>query len=137
MHTSIAIDSVTPALLQEGEPIRVSFSVELPATSDARVVTVTLLTDDARLQLVEHGCEESPPEKLLQAQPGTRMTKAMTVSISRRKGLVEDANSKMTPSPLRILARLKTDRGEALGFATSMEIHVAGLPRKNETKIFS
>ena len=64
MHQSIVIDSVSPAILQEGEPIRVSFSVDLPATSDARVVTITLLTDDARLQLIEHGGEDTPPEKL-------------------------------------------------------------------------
>ena len=137
MHQSIVIDSVTPSLLQEGEPIRVSFSVDLPATSDARVVTVTLLTDDARLQLVEHGGEDSPPEKLLPAQAGVKISKTMTVNISRRKGLVEDASTKLMPSPLRILARLKTDRNEALGFASSLEVLVAGLPRKNETKIFS
>ncbi len=137
MHKSIVIDSVTPSLLQEGEPVRVAFSVDLPAGSDARVVTVTLLTDDARLQLIEHGGEESPPEKLLPAQPGARISRTMTVSVTRRKGLVEDTSSKLTPSPLRILARLKTDRGDATGFATSTEVLVAGLPRKNETKIFS
>ena len=137
MHKSIVIDSVTPSLLQEGEPIRVCFSIDLPANSDARVVTVTLLTDDARLQLVEHGGEDSPPEKLLPAQPGAKISKTMTVSISRRKGLVEDTSLKLTPSPLRILARLKTDRNDGLGFASSSEVMVAGLPRMNETKIFS
>ncbi len=137
MHKSIVIDSVSPAILQEGEPIRVSFSVDLPATSDARVVTITLLTDDARLQLIEHGGEDTPPEKLLPAQPGARISKTMTVSISRRKGLVEDTSNKLMPSPLRILARLKTDRNEGLGFASSIEVMVAGLPRKNETRIFS
>ena len=137
MHRAITIDAVAPTTVHQAEPIRVTFSVDLPANSDARVVTVTLLTDDARLQLVEHGSEESPPEKLLPAQPGTRLTRTMTVSIHRRKGLVDDSAAKNAPSPLCIVARLKTDRDDLAGFGTSPEILVADLGRKQEPKIFA
>jgi len=136
MTCSIAIDSIIPACIEESEPFRVTWSVSLAEEGPARNAVVTLLTDDARLVLLDHGSHDSPPERPVQLLPGQRVTKTSTVQIQRRKGLVDENSRDGSGSPLWVLARVRDEREEVLAAGAAFEVHIAGLAKRSNPRIF-
>ena len=137
MSCSISIDSVVPAAIEESEPFRVTWSVVLGEDSGSRNAVVTLLTDDARLVLLDHGSHDSPPERTIQLTPGQTLTRTSTVQIQRRKGLVDENSRDGSASPLYVLARVRDEREEVLAAGAAFEIQVAGLAKRPTPRIFA
>ena len=136
MTCSISIDSIVPANIDENEPFRVTWSVSLAEESPARNAIVTLLTDDARLVLLDHGSHDSPPERPVQLLPGQRLTKVSTLQIQRRKGLVDENSRDGSGSPMCVLARVRDEREEVLAAGATFEVQVAGLAKRSTPRIF-
>lgn len=97
---------------------------------------MTLLTDDARLMLIDHGTHESPPERVLPVTPGAKVTKTTTAQIQRRKGLVDESSRDGSPAPIFLHARVKNDRDEIIADGAGIEVMIAGLAKRSSPRIF-
>ncbi len=136
MACSIHIDSVTPSTVIENEPFKVTWTVAAAEDFDVRNLTVALMTDDARLVLVDHNSQDSPPEKQIQVSPGARATKTTQVVIQRRKGLVDELSRDGSSSGIFLHARARNERDEIVADGAALEVQVAGLPRRTMPRIF-
>ena len=132
----ITIDSIVPTIIEEDQPVKLTWSVTLGEHADARNVTVTLLTDDARVLIVESGNDESPPERTIPAQPGQKITKTMTIQLQRRKGLVEDAAKDGSTCPMCIVARARNERGDIIASGAAVDVEIVGLAKRIAARIF-
>jgi len=136
LSISLTIDAVAPLRIQEGETFKVTWTLTVGDAMDSRSVTVVLLTDDARLVLADPKTQESPPELPVQIAPGMKATKTMTVVIYKRKGLIDDPNREATGSPFFVLGRVRHD-SDVLASSPGVEIEIAGLPRRQVSRIFT
>ena len=134
---TISIDAITPLVLREGEPFKVTWTVAVGETDDLRNVVVTLLTDDARVTLLDHGTNESPPERALAVAPGAKLTKTSVVALEKRKGLVEETPRENTAAPIFIHARVKNERDEIVADGAGIEVQMHGLARRMIQKMFA
>jgi len=136
MSCTVSIDSVSPVLLQENEPFKVTWTLAVDDGSDARNVTVSLLTDDARLVLCDQATQDSPPERSLPVVPGQRITRTSTVMLQRRKGLVDENSRDGSGSPFFLLARVRNEREEIIAGGVGLEVQIAGLAKRTVPRIF-
>lgn len=136
MNCSISIDSVSPPVILENEPFKITWTVAVAEQEELRSVNVTLLTDDARLLLLDHGTDQSPPERVLPVTPGTRLTRTTTAQIQRRKGLVDESSRDGSPAPIFLHARVKNERDEIIADGAGIEVHIAGLAKRPTPRIF-
>lgn len=136
MNCFISIDSVVPVVITENEPFKVTFTIAVGEAEEVRSVVVTLLTDDARLMLLDHGTHESPPERGFQVSPGSKLTRTTTALIQRRKGLVDETSRDGSPAPIFLHARAKNEREEIIADGAGIEVMIAGLAKRTSPRIF-
>lgn len=135
MSISLSIDTVAPQVIQENETFKVTWTLATGDAMDPRNVTVVLLTDDARLVLLDPKTQESPPEISLQVSPGQKMTKTVQAVIQRRKGLAEDPPKEPVRSGFFLLGRVRHDN-DVLASAGGVEVEMIGLTRRPNSRIF-
>jgi len=136
LNCSIAIDSVAPVLIQENEPIKITWTLNIGEGFDARNLTVSLLTDDARLILLDATTHDSPPEKAVAVQQGQKISRTVTVVLQRRKGLVDEQSRDGSPSPMFVIARVRNERDEIVAGGVGVEVQVVGLAKRTMPRIF-
>ena len=134
-HCSISIDSVSPLVIRENEPFKVTWTVAVDGTDESRNLVVTLLTDDVRVQIVDHATHESPPQRACPVAPGTRLTRTTVAQLQRRKGLLEDAPRETGSSSMFIHARAQNEREEIVADGAGIEVQMQGLAKRSATKI--
>lgn len=132
----LRINSVEPRTIVENEPFKASWTLEVEPGFDAKAVSITFLTDDARLLLCDHQSDETPAEKLLTIGPGGRISKTSTLHVRMRKGLHNEHSRDGTPAPLTLHARLHSDNEPHMAISQGYEIFVDNLAKRPETKIF-
>ena len=137
MSCTIHVDAVAPSAVQEAEAFKVTWTLALADESELRTVTVTLLTDDARVVLSDQSTHDSPPERALPVVPGTKVTKSSMVVLHRRRGLIDETSRDGTGSPVAILARVRNERDETLAHGGGAEVTVHGLARRPTPRIFA
>lgn len=136
VSATITIESISPNVIAENDPVKVVWTLTLSDDCDARTACVSLLTDDARLLLFDHGTHESPPERMVPVGPGQRISKTTTVYLQRRKGLVDENSRDGTASPFFLLARARNEREEVLAAGAGMEVQLVGLAKRPQPRIF-
>jgi len=135
MSISLSIDQVHPLPIQENETVKVTWTLAVGETMDTRNVVVVLLTDDARLHLVDPKTQDSPPEISVQIAPGQKLTKTVQVIVQRRKGL-DDHIKEPYASPFWLLGRVRHDT-DVLASAAGLEVELMGLPKRQAARIFT
>ncbi len=135
MSISLSIDLVTPVPSQETEAVKVTWTLSIGETMDTRNVVVVLLTDDARLNLLDPKTQDSPPEISVQVAPGQKLTKTVQVVVQRRKGL-DDHIKETFASPFWLLGRVRHDN-DVLASAPGIEVELMGLPKRQAARIFT
>ncbi|MSQ84343.1 MAG: hypothetical protein EXR77_15900 [Myxococcales bacterium] len=136
MSISLTIDAVSPLPIQENEAFKVTWTLAVGDAMDSRNVIVVLLTDDARLILLDPKTQDSPPEICVQVAPGQKTTKTVHAIIQRRKGLLEEQIRETTASPFFLLGRVRHDT-DVLASASGLEVQLMGLPRRAQVRIFT
>ena len=136
MSFQFSVDNVQPASIAENEPVKVTWTILAGEIGEPRSLVVTLLTDDARLQLMDLKSQESPPEWSVTVQPGQKLTKTFQVVLQRRKGLIDEQSRDGSGSPFYLLGRLRHD-SEILANSGGVEVEFQGLSRRTQQRIFS
>jgi hypothetical protein len=135
VSVQLSVDNVQPAMIVENEPVKVTWTVQVGDHIEARSLVVTLLTDDARLILLDPKSQESPPEWSVAVQPGQKITKTWQVMIQRRKGLIDEHSRDGGGSPFFLLGRVRHD-SEVLASAVGVEVEFQGLAKRAPPRIF-
>lgn len=136
MSFQFSVDNVQPPSISENEPVKVTWTVLAGEIHEPRSLVVTLLTDDARLILLDPKTQESPPEWTVTVQPGQKVTKTWQVVLQRRKGLIDEQSRDGSGSPFYLLGRLRHD-SEVLATAMGVEVEFQGLARRTQQRIFN
>ena len=136
-NCSITIDSISPQVIKENEPFKVTWTVAVDAADDLRNLVVTLLTDDPRVLIVDPATQESPPQRAYPVAPGTRLTRTTVALVQKRKGLVEEVARDFGASTMYIHARAQNDREEIVADGAGIEVQMQGLARRSSSKILA
>ena len=132
----IRITSIEPQTIIENEPFRATWTIESPAGFDEKSISVTFLTDDARLLLCDHASYETPAEKVIVVPPGARVSKSATLHVRMRKGLHNEHSRDGSPAPLTVHVRAHTENDRHLAISEGYQIWVGDLAKRPKTKIF-
>jgi len=135
VNIALSIDSIAPTHIQENESFKVTWTLSASESFEARSVVVTLLTDDARLVLLDPKSQESPPEVALSLAAGQKVTRTMQVTIQKRKGLIDEPPRDGNTSPFFVLGRVRHDN-DVLAASGGVEVEMAGLARRSAHRIF-
>lgn len=135
VNVSFSIDSIAPTHIQENEPFKVTWTLTVGENFEARSVIVTLLTDDARLVLLDPKSQESPPEAPVAVTPGQKISRTVHVAVQRRKGLIDEAPRDANSSPFYVLGRVRHDT-DVLAASGGIEVEMSGLTRRSLHRIF-
>jgi hypothetical protein len=136
-NCSITIDSVSPKVIKENEPFKVTWTVAVDGADDLRNLVVVLLTDDARVQIVDPATHESPPQRAYPVVPGTRLTRTTVAQLQKRKGLVEEGARETGTASMYIHARAQNERDEIVADGAGIEVQMHGLARRASPKIIA
>ncbi len=132
----VRIESIEPQTICQNEPFRATWTIESPTGFDEKSVSITFLTDDARLLLCDHASNETPPEKIIPIPPGGRVSKSSTLHVTMRKGLHNEHSRDGSPAPLTLHARVHTENDRHLAISEGYQVWVDDLAKRPKTKIF-
>lgn len=135
VNVTLTLEAISPNLIHDNEPFRVTWTLATSESFEAKNLTVTLLTDDARVVLLDPKTQESPPEMAVSLAPGQKVSKTVQVAVQKRKGLIDEASRDGLPSPFCLIGRVRSD-ANVLGASNAVELEMAGLARRGNHRIF-
>jgi hypothetical protein len=135
VNIALSIDSIAPNHIQENETFKVTWTLSASETFETRSVVVTLLTDDARLVLLDPKSQESPPEVPMSLAPGQKVSRTVQVMIQKRKGLIDEPARDGNSSPFFVLGRVRHDN-DVLASSGGVEVEMTGLARRAAHRVF-
>ncbi len=130
----VRIEKVIPSVIKTGTPFKTLWSVQADSVTEASTISVTFLTDDARLLLCDPDTDETPVEHTYTLAPGERIRKETVLHVKLRKGLRNEDTDDGTKAPLTLHARVKGEEVQVV--SPGYDVEVANLKIRTNTKIF-
>ena len=135
MNVALTLEAITPTLIHDNEPFKVTWTLATSESFEAKNLTVALLTDDARVVLLDSKTQDSPPEMAVSLAPGQKVTKTVQVVVQKRKGLIDEASRDGAPSPFCLIGRVRSE-ANVLGASNAVDLEMVGLARRANQRVF-
>lgn len=136
MSWDVRIEAIEPTDLALDAPFDLRWSVAADAKTEASAIQVEMLTDDARVLLLDADSEASPPEEQVPASNGKRVVQKKRLCMRLRKGLDSEELREDSTSALNLHLRWRVAGSDEVKTTPAFPVEVKRLNTPNAPKFF-